>query len=314
MGIHNAATTFFFRLGYAIWILKGANLLKPLSYYGKMMDNLTDDMETLRGAYGPRMRRWVGPDALQEAINENQNIDKEEEFVKPIGIDQVEAVYKDIKSGMTESVIQIFDPSLDFEETNYVPDLHRLSLVINDKKLDMVMDYLAIEEGGHMVNDLFFVELLKAIYCGFLGIATGKTYIHIARTIKGFEEQRAVLVGAIEDAGTFTSPEDFWAEFDMFLDFEKHMRMQVNEKTFPNSEISVPAQINSLKKRYLDTFKNRLLTDMGLCLLVCAILKYGDNVSNYDECIKELYDSIQMTDLKEECKDFADNLGYKLVD
>lgn len=314
VGIHNAASTFFFRLGYVVWVLKGANLLKPLSYYGKSMDNLSDDTETLRGAYGPRMRRWVGPDALQEAINKNQSIENEEDLVKPIGIDQLEAAFKDLESGMQETVIQIFDPALDFAETNYVPDLHRLSLVVKidsqKRLLDVIMDYLVIDPAGHMVNDLFLVEIIKKIYCGFLGIKEGATYINIARTIHGFEGERTGMFDECKMA--FTAPGQFWAEYDLFLDFEKHMRMQVNDRTFKNSEVAVAELIGLLKSKYLDTFKNELLVDLGHCLLLCAILRYSDNPQLYSEYIAGLHNAIKHPALKSECEDYAINIGSRI--
>lgn len=317
IGVHNAATTFFFRLGYVVWVLKGANLLKPLSYYGKMLDNLTDDTETLRGAYGPRMRRWVGPDALQEAINKNQNIDNEEDYVKPLGIDQLEAAFKDLESGMQETVIQIFDPALDFAETNYIPDLHRLSFVVkskpDEKCLRTIMDYLAVDPYGHMANDLFLVEIIKKIYCGFLKIKESGTIINIARTIHGFEGDLCPHVGTVIPTDmVFTTPERFWSEFDMFLDFEKHMRMQVNDKTFKNSEVSVAELVNLLKAKYLDTFQNTLLVELGNCMLLCAILKYSENPQLYSEYTATLYNAVNHPELKSECEEFAINIGSRL--
>lgn len=321
-GINNSSTTFFFRLGYAVWVLKGANLLKPLSYYGKMMDGLTDDTETLRGAYGPRIRRWVGPDALQEAINKNQNIDDEEDYVKPAGIDQLEAVYKDIFSGMSESVMQIFDPALDFAETNYVPDLHRVSFLVNSNgqkhSLDMIMDYLAVDETGHLHSDIFVFELIKAIYCSFLHLNCGETSINIGRKISSCVGSRVAIdyseICDKEYKLVSTEPEEFWHEFDMFLDFEKHMRMQINDKSFINSEVSIVELVELLRNKYLNQFKNMILADMGNAMLVCAILKYSDNINKYQEEIGEIFNNIGLGVFMVEILNYAKSLNITEVE
>lgn len=325
-GVNNCSTTFLFRLGYAVWVLKGANLLKPLSYYGKMMDRLTDDTETLRGAYGPRMRRWVGPDALQESINLNMNIDNKEEYTKPAGIDQIEAAYRDLEHGMGEAAIQIFDPALDFEETNYVPDLHRVSFIkVNEvlggvpcEQLEMILDYLSVDESGQLFNDMFALGIVQLMYCSFLGIKRGAVCINIGKVIAGvgvdYEDLELMRPEGDLSMAITTGPEKFWAEFDLLLDFEKHMRMQVNDKTFQNSEVSVEELGGMLRDKYLSKFENTLLSDIGNSMLFCAIIKYCADTSKYNRFLGEIYKSITLIPFIDEARAYAKSMSVTSIE
>ena len=122
--VNNGSGDLAFRIGYLIWTLNGSNMLQSLGFHGGCMGGYTDDGETLRGAYGPRLRYWIGADALQEAIKINQDIDKPEDYIKPTGVDQIESTYNDLNSGLPASSMSIFDPALDYESTRHVPDLH----------------------------------------------------------------------------------------------------------------------------------------------------------------------------------------------
>lgn len=301
-GANNGYTSFPFRVAYLLWTLKGANLLEPLQYYGRFFDEYTDDGESLRGAYGPRLRYWVGPDALQEAIKKNQDIDMDSDdmavlgsIARPVGVDQLNAVYEDLHFGMTESVMQIFDPAIDFEETNNVPDLHRISFLVNDGKIDMIMDYLNVEVNTMLINDLYVFEMIKYLMASFLTADVGNTYINIGRPQYNqlsnlYTEHMHDCTDESAFVGDYRfnkSPEDFWQEFAILLNFEKHLRMQINNKTFTNEEISVSELSHILIEKLLDTITIKILSDLGRSLFICAIIKHTDNIKLYKELILE---------------------------
>ncbi len=297
-GINNYQTTFPFRLAYAIWVLSGSNLLKPLSYYGKQMDDMTDDGVTLRGAYGPRLRFWVGPDALQEAININQDISNPEDFVKPVGLDQLEAVFKDFQSGMSVGTIGIFDPALDFEETLYVPDLNCVTF-LSGRKIDMIMNYSTIDVTGHLQNDIWLFEFVKWVLATFLDKPCGETNVVIGSAtfdIDTFELQDASeeekikvplnIPQAIKDKHVF------WDEFETLQVFERHMRLQINDKTFINDDVNIVELSEILVRKLLSKIETQVLKDMGYSLLVCSLMKYADKIEIYNDFIGEIINKI----------------------
>ncbi len=304
-GANNGYTNFPFRVEYLLWILRGANLLKPLQYYGAYMNECTDDGETLRGAYGPRMRFWIGADALQEAINANQDIDMEkpenqEAIVKPKGIDQLNAVYEDLKFGMKQSLIQVFDPAIDFEETNYVPDLHRVSFLVNDNKLDIIMDYLTVQVNTTLVNDMWVMEIIQMILASFLSLEPGTVYVNVGRaqlnkfaemyTKDMVESNEWVFDGEDpEDFCTPVSPEKFWEQNNTLMELDKHIRMQITATSFNNKEVSVSQMANDLVVKFVNKIDNKLLNNLGRSLLMCAVIKNADTVYIYKEFIKEHY-------------------------
>lgn len=301
-GINNVHTEFPFRIAYAMWILRGSNLLEPLKYYSNCMNELTDDGKTLRGAYGPRMRFWIGADALQEAININTDISEPEDFVKPVGIDQLEAIYRDLESGMNVGTITIQDPAIDFEETMYVPDLHSVTFLRLDDELEMVMNYPTVDVLGHMLNDVWAFEFIKWILATFLDLTCGKTTISVCRPVFStsivadfgkseslYEHKKLSVVPQNIDNKSL-----FWEEFDVFQEFEKHLRMQINHNTFRNEKINIAELSQLLDKKLLSKMKTQVMLDLGYSLLVSALVKYSDNLKIYDNFIGEIMDKISV--------------------
>jgi len=317
-GVNNGYTNFPFRIEYLLWTLRGANLLKPLQYYGSFMNEFTDDGETLRGAYGPRMRFWIGADALQEAINANQSIDmddvkNQEAITKPKGIDQLNAVYEDLKFGMTESVMQIFDPALDFDETNNVPDLHRVSFLVNDGNLDIILDYLTVQVNTTLVNDMWVMEAIQFILSAFLSLTPGTIRVNVGRPYKNkfaemytpamAESNDAVFDGSLKDERfheTIT-PEKFWEQNNFLMELDKHIRMQITHTSFTNEDISVSQMALDLEAKFLSKIDNLLLNNLGRSLLMCAIINNVDNMHIYKDYIKGQYvqlDNIFQTEFR----------------
>ena len=311
-GISNRHTHFPFRIGYFIWTLNGSNTLKSLNHYGNCMDEYTDDGETLRGAYGPRMRFWVGADQLQEAINVNMNIDNPEDYVKPAGVDQLEACYNDLVAIGT-GVINIFDPSIDFDSSNHIPDMHRISFMYDED--NKVLHVSAIFNNavlhGQYLNDMFFVMMLQRMMAMLLGCERG-TITSISDTAfcrKAYMKMNDVvadsLLDAVEDNNLpAISPEKFWKEYILLKDFEKHLRMQVTEDAHKNQDVSLSMLIEKLTKTYVSKIENSFLFDLAHCLLIIALNKL--NTSEYDHLINYSLDSIQQYSLHVEAKGYLE--------
>lgn len=102
------------QIAEVIWILSGRNDIKFIERYLPRAAEFSDDGQTWRGGYGPRLRAW--------------------------GEGQVDQLYK-VAQELTRdpnsrrAVMQIFDPELDFVQTKDVPCNNWLSFIIRDGKL-----------------------------------------------------------------------------------------------------------------------------------------------------------------------------------
>jgi thymidylate synthase len=122
----------FAAIAETMWVLAGRDDLDYLSRYLPRAPEFSDDGETWRGAYGPRLRNWFG-------------------------VDQVAAVFQLLRADHTSrrAVINLFDPSRDFVQSKDVPCNNWLHFLIRD---------------GHLVLNV--VTRSNDIMWGFSGINT----------------------------------------------------------------------------------------------------------------------------------------------
>jgi len=101
------------QIAETIWVLSGRNDIKFIERYLKRAAEFSDDGETWRGGYGPRIRNWGGVDQLKEVAD---------------------LLISDPNS--RRAVINIFDPAEDLgASTKDVPCNNWLSFIIRDGKL-----------------------------------------------------------------------------------------------------------------------------------------------------------------------------------
>ena len=320
-GINGDFGSFMYRLGYLMWMLKGSNTLESISYYGDYMNMATDDGETLRGAYGPRMRMWIGPDALQEAININQDIDNDEDMVKPVGIDQLRQICDDLMYGMTGTVMNIFDPSLDFGETNNVPELQRVEFIVKNNKLHLVMNFMSEYLGSQMVTDVWAFSVIQGLLVSFLkNVGMGDITV-IMSNKQGLVYFRDSEFGRLDhtEPKMFgsgldfdkTTVDEFLGDFSILRNFETHLRMQIRPEIFENKEVSVPMIIDTFRTAVLNKISNKFIKEWGICLLLTSLMKYGVNLSKYQEPVIELIREVNRPQLLIELCNFID---YQFAD
>lgn len=98
----------------SMWVLAGRNDIAWLEKYLPRAPLFSDDGETWRGAYGPRLRRWSG-------------------------VDQVDAVRKLLLADRTsrQAVMTLFDPALDYEPSKDIPCNNWLGWIIREGRLHM---------------------------------------------------------------------------------------------------------------------------------------------------------------------------------
>ena len=94
------------QIAETMWILAGRNDVEWLSYYLPRAAEFSDDGETWRGGYGPRLRRFGAP--LAEGI---------------LHLDQLDAVVRELRAHPTSrrAVLSIYDPLMDTRRENEEP-------------------------------------------------------------------------------------------------------------------------------------------------------------------------------------------------
>lgn len=305
-----------FRIAYFIWTLKGSNLLEDLEYYSEHVDQYTDNFMNLRGAYGPRMMNWVGADQLQEALNINVDLESEEEYVKPNGVHQLEAVYNDLNLGMKASTIVIRDPSIDFDETNDVPDLLAVTFVIHDNILEANLFYELVEHESKVVNDFWTFSHIAEMLRSWLLLEKTEINIvasHIDENINNLiPVQYATDLELVDKLCSHEidgnkhqngsvihpNPNNFWIDFEKLDDFEKHLRFRICGESFQNEAVSTTKLAEDLVRLKLNEIESKYIRELGYCLLIFAFAKY--DWENLQEKIVEWLESVDNPGLRAE--------------
>jgi hypothetical protein len=297
--VNSKFTNLGFRLAYFLWNLKGSNMLGSLNYYSKHVNDLTDDNMTLRGAYGPRMRFWIGADQLQEAINTNSKIDDPEDFVKPKGVDQLQKCFEDLENGMETSSCVIFDPSLDFEDSKNIPDLISITFKRVCDRLDMIANFGTICLNKDFVNDYFFLSLLHICMCSLMN-KNGFIYFCIANP--KFSEDKIEFYEYNYKHNDLL-PQDFligafWDNIFKLYDFEKHLRCAIYKESVHSEQVDLIGHCDMLLRKFIEPIEDAFWQDFGKTILICSLLKYGD--SNYKNYIEDIINTMEENGFKKE--------------
>jgi thymidylate synthase len=104
----------FATIAESMWVIAGRDDLEYLSAYLPRAKDFSDDGETWRGAYGPRLRDWNGVDQLEEILA---------------------ILSKDPTS--RRAVATLFDPNRDFAQSKDVPCNNWLHFLIRNGRLDL---------------------------------------------------------------------------------------------------------------------------------------------------------------------------------
>jgi thymidylate synthase len=104
----------FATIAETMWVLAGRNDLTFLAHYLPRAQDFSDDGQTWRGAYGPRLRNWHGIDQLRENLT---------------------LLRHELNS--RRAVMSIFDPALDFGASKDIPCNNWIHWLIRDNRLYM---------------------------------------------------------------------------------------------------------------------------------------------------------------------------------
>lgn len=147
------------QIAETMWVLAGRNDVEWLSHYLPRAAEFSDDGSTWRAGYGPRVRAWHG--------NPDTTVD---------GVDQVREVIKILTAdpASRRAVINIFDPSVDFEASKDIPCNNWLHFLNRDGRLNL---HVAVRSNDLMWGwsgiNAFEWSVLQEIVASCLGVMVG---------------------------------------------------------------------------------------------------------------------------------------------
>lgn len=156
------------QIAETMWLLAGRNDVEWLSHYLPRAKDFSDDGETWRGGYGPRIRKWQ----LRSTIDG-----------KPAEIDQLAHVVQLLKEdpGTRRAVIQIYDPAIDTKPGKDIPCNNWVHLLPRDGVLH---GHVAIRSNDLMwgwsgINAFEWTKLLQVV-AGLTGLRVGSLTFSIS--------------------------------------------------------------------------------------------------------------------------------------
>lgn len=164
-----------FQLAEAFWMIRGSNSLEEIAHYNKIWNYFADEdaPEILNGAYGERLRAWIGEDK---------------------DIDQFREVFDKLKKDpySRQAVMIIFDPERDNEihsNGNYskdIPCTNYFNFQIRDGKLNMYTVMRSNDLHKGTLYDIPNFIIFQHILAGWLDVEVGK-YTHTAASFHVYE-------------------------------------------------------------------------------------------------------------------------------
>lgn len=218
----------------SLWLALGFNSLDVLpGKYVKSLYNFSDDGETWRAGYGPRIRYYSGHDT-------DYNIGSKDHSRVYSGsivfIDQLEFVIETLKRdiGSRQALITIHDPAKDdfdkfgeLKVTKDQPCTRSIQFMVVDGKLDCTVHMRSNDlVWGFSAVNVFNFTLMQEYVANILGVPVGK-YYHFANNLhyyKNFEDD--IRYYAFLDERELPNPKPFYykdallslKDFDCFLD------------------------------------------------------------------------------------------------
>ena len=240
-------------LAYAesLWIATGRNDMNYINLYGRNLKKFSDNGETMRGAYGPRLRHYNGDECdynIHEIYDELPNEVDQFRYV-------IDCFKKDINT--RQAVINIGDPVKDcfgidrnLKVTKDIPctrmihfmkdaNANKLNLIVSMRSNDLIW-------GASAVN-IFNFTWMQEYFAAILGMEIG-SYYHIADNLHYYEDKRDI----VESIAAVDQVEDFHYEYektfhslDVFdkliheIIFEEH-KMRIEKDKYKYHEFSDP--------------------------------------------------------------------------
>ncbi|AVT30231.1 methyltransferase [Plantactinospora sp. BC1] len=151
-----------FTVAEALWILSGSDDPWIFDYNDNLRQYADDGV--LRGAYGPRLRRWGGRIDQLDAT-----------------IDQLDAVRRQLHADRNSrrAVIQLYDPSRDHRGYRDVPCTLGYRFFIRQGRLAMHTSMRSQDLWLGFPYDIFTTTLIHELMAGWLGVDLGEYHHHV---------------------------------------------------------------------------------------------------------------------------------------
>ncbi|MFJ2342385.1 thymidylate synthase [Streptomyces antimycoticus] len=186
-----------FAVAETVWHLLGTDAPWIFDYNGQLRQYADDGV--LRGAYGPRMRRWGGC------------------------LDQLAQVITTLRQDpdSRRAVIQLYDPARDAAGHRDVPCTLGFRFQLRNGRLHMSTTMRSQDVWVGFPYDLFFTTVLQELVAGWVGADLG-TYHHHVDSLHIYERDVPAAVdlplagtGPVDEMTELTTP---WEGFDELLD------------------------------------------------------------------------------------------------
>ncbi len=221
----------FAQFAETMWVLAGRDDIAWLSKYLPRAPDYSDDGQTWRGAYGPRLRRWTG------------DVDQLDEVRRLLSEDQASR----------RAVMVLFDPMRDFVDSKDVPCNNWLSWIARDGNLHLSVAIRSNDAmWGFSGANAFEWSILQELIAYWLGFETGSasyfaTSLHLydnhfnrARQIgEGFHGLTPYDFG-ISRAAFGTRWDDFSAKLDQWFALEERIRSKPDDPVFAHGRTEDP--------------------------------------------------------------------------
>ena len=191
------------QIAETMWILAGRNDVEWLSYYLPRAAEFSDDGETWRGGYGPRIRRYGDP-MLPERLH----------------LDQLAAVVRELRESPTSrrAVIGIWDASMDARRENEGPwkDVPCNDIISFQSRLGELHAHVFVRSNDLMWGwsgiNAFEWSVLQEVIAGILGIEVGTLTFSIS-SLHAYDRHWEKLrkIGA-----AYPAPEEHFDPLDAF--------------------------------------------------------------------------------------------------
>ncbi|WP_433235594.1 thymidylate synthase [Streptosporangium sp. CA-135522] len=184
-----------FAVAESVWILSGSD--DPWIYgFNSRLRQYAEDDGILRGAYGPRMRRWDGH------------------------VDQLAQALATLRGDpdSRRAVIQLYDPARDAGGHRDVPCTLGYRFHLRHGRLDMVTTMRSNDLWTGFPYDVFAATILHELMAGWLGAELG-TYRHHVDSLHLYERdlEQAAAVGQSAPSAALSSLDTPWEGFDELL-------------------------------------------------------------------------------------------------
>lgn len=193
-------------LGELLWILAGSNALDFIEHYIAEYTKSSDDMQTIFGAYGPRMFGRRPNDQLARVISSLKS-----------------------KPDSRQAVVQLFDRRDTLKYHSDIPCTCTLQFVIRDRRLHMLTSMRSNDAWLGLPHDVFAFTMIQELVARSLGVELGE-YRHSVGSLHLYERDDKKAIRYLDEGWQLGRPMppmpqgDPWSSVRTLLDFEEEVR------------------------------------------------------------------------------------------